>query len=155
MRISNRRISMTAKPVVSQLGMPTPIPADPASALLERVPNPHADTDCLARFACPEFTSLCPVTGQPDFGHLVIDYVPDKCRMSSGLPPRERYHPAASSGATNRENGWPRLPPDGLRVERHIPYIDRWRTGAGSQTLSTGHTFVQSASLGPMAPVRC
>jgi 7-cyano-7-deazaguanine reductase len=44
--------------------------------VLERVPNPHPDTAYLTRFTCPEFTSLCPVTGQPDFAHLVIDYVP-------------------------------------------------------------------------------
>lgn len=50
--------------------------ASPEEAVLERVPNPHPDTPYLARFAAPEFTSLCPVTGQPDFAHLVIDYVP-------------------------------------------------------------------------------
>jgi 7-cyano-7-deazaguanine reductase len=48
----------------------------PEAAVLERVPNPHPDTTYLVRFAAPEFTSLCPVTGQPDFAHLVIDYVP-------------------------------------------------------------------------------
>jgi 7-cyano-7-deazaguanine reductase len=52
-------------------------PADsPEHAVLERVPNPHPDTLYLARFTAPEFTSLCPVTGQPDFAHLVIDYAP-------------------------------------------------------------------------------
>ena len=50
----------------------------PEQAVLERVPNPHADTLYLARFTAPEFTSLCPITGQPDFAHLVLDYVPDK-----------------------------------------------------------------------------
>jgi 7-cyano-7-deazaguanine reductase len=59
-----------------QLGRPTVIPASPEIAVLDRVPNPHADTLYVARFTCPEFTSLCPVTGQPDFGILVIDYVP-------------------------------------------------------------------------------
>lgn len=44
---------------------------------MEAVANPHQGTDYLVRFTCPEFTSLCPVTGQPDFAHLVIDYVPD------------------------------------------------------------------------------
>ena len=43
---------------------------------LDRVPNPHKGTDYLARFTCPEFTSICPVTGQPDFGILVIDCLP-------------------------------------------------------------------------------
>jgi 7-cyano-7-deazaguanine reductase len=50
--------------------------ASPEEAVLERVPNPHPDTLYLARFTVPEFTSLCPVTGQPDFAHLVIDYAP-------------------------------------------------------------------------------
>ena len=59
-----------------QLGHETPLPASPAEALLETVPNPHPGTLYLARFTQPEFTSLCPVTGQPDFGILVIDYVP-------------------------------------------------------------------------------
>ena len=59
-----------------QLGQATPLPASPEAAQLDRVPNPHADTDYLARFTAPEFTSLCPVTGQPDFATLVIDYVP-------------------------------------------------------------------------------
>ena len=59
-----------------QLGHETPVPASPAEALLETVPNPHPGTLYLARFTQPEFTSLCPVTGQPDFAHLVIDYVP-------------------------------------------------------------------------------
>jgi 7-cyano-7-deazaguanine reductase len=44
--------------------------------VLEFVPNPHPGTIYLVRFAAPEFTSLCPITGQPDFAHLVIDYVP-------------------------------------------------------------------------------
>jgi 7-cyano-7-deazaguanine reductase len=48
----------------------------PEKAVMERVPNPHPDTLYLARFTAPEFTSLCPVTGQPDFAHLVIDYAP-------------------------------------------------------------------------------
>ena len=60
----------------NQLGQPTEIPASPEAAVLDRVSNPHADIDYLARFTAPEFTSLCPVTGQPDFAHLVIDYVP-------------------------------------------------------------------------------
>jgi 7-cyano-7-deazaguanine reductase len=59
-----------------QLGRHVALPASPEKALLERVPNPHADTNYVARFTCPEFTSLCPVTGQPDFALLVIDYVP-------------------------------------------------------------------------------
>ncbi len=61
---------------LTQLGRQTEQPATPEEAVLERVPNPHPGTLYLARFAAPEFTSLCPVTGQPDFAHLVIDYAP-------------------------------------------------------------------------------
>jgi 7-cyano-7-deazaguanine reductase len=61
---------------LSQLGAQIAAPASPEAAVLERVPNPHPDTPYLARFTAPEFTSLCPVTGQPDFAHLVIDYAP-------------------------------------------------------------------------------
>ena len=61
---------------LKQLGAKTPLPKTPAEATLERVPNPHPDTVYVARFTCPEFTCLCPVTGQPDFGILVIDYAP-------------------------------------------------------------------------------
>ena len=59
------------------LGHTAPLPASPDDARLDRVPNPHRDVNYLARFTQPEFTSLCPVTGQPDFAHLVIDYIPD------------------------------------------------------------------------------
>ena len=65
------------------LGRPSTIPASPEEARLDRVPNPHADTDYVARFTAPEFTSLCPVTGQPDFAILVIDYVPDRWLVES------------------------------------------------------------------------
>ena len=61
---------------LTQLGQATSIPASPQAAKLERVANPHPDTRYIARFTCPEFTCLCPVTGQPDFAHLVIDYCP-------------------------------------------------------------------------------
>jgi 7-cyano-7-deazaguanine reductase len=61
---------------LDQLGQQIAAPTSPDEAKLERVPNPHPDTLYLARFVAPEFTSLCPVTGQPDFAHLVIDYAP-------------------------------------------------------------------------------
>jgi 7-cyano-7-deazaguanine reductase len=57
--------------------------ANPDEAVLERVANPHPGTAYLARFTVPEFTSLCPVTSQPDFAHLVIDYVPDAWLVES------------------------------------------------------------------------
>jgi 7-cyano-7-deazaguanine reductase len=62
---------------LTQLGTLTPLPATPEEAVLERVPNPHPGTLYMVRFTAPEFTSLCPITGQPDFAHLMIDYVPD------------------------------------------------------------------------------
>ncbi|MEE8252838.1 MAG: preQ(1) synthase [Hyphomicrobium sp.] len=61
---------------VTILGRATKLPASPDEAVLDRVPNPHPNANYVARFTAPEFTCLCPVTGQPDFAHLVIDYVP-------------------------------------------------------------------------------
>jgi 7-cyano-7-deazaguanine reductase len=61
---------------LTQLGSHTALPASPEQAVLERINNPHPDMRYVARFTAPEFTSLCPVTGQPDFAHIVIDYVP-------------------------------------------------------------------------------
>ena len=55
----------------------------PEEAVLERVPNPHTDMLYCARFVAPEFTSLCPVTGQPDFAHIVIDYAPGEFLVES------------------------------------------------------------------------
>jgi 7-cyano-7-deazaguanine reductase len=68
---------------LTQLGQPSRLPQSPDEAVLDRVANPHADTLYLARFTAPEFTSLCPVTGQPDFAHIVIDYAPDKWIVES------------------------------------------------------------------------
>ena len=65
------------------LGATVEAPAAPDAATLERVPNPHTDAPYLVRFTAPEFTSICPVTGQPDFAHLVIDYVPDRFLVES------------------------------------------------------------------------
>ena len=59
-----------------QLGSAVELPASPEQAVLESVANPQPDVDYCVRFSVPEFTSLCPLTGQPDFAHLVIDYVP-------------------------------------------------------------------------------
>ena len=61
---------------LTQLGRPTTLPASPDDAQLERVGNPAPGRHYVVRFTCPEFTCLCPVTGQPDFAHFVIDYVP-------------------------------------------------------------------------------
>lgn len=63
-------------PDLTQLGRPAAVPPSPAAAILETVANPHPEASYLVRLSAPEFTTLCPVTGQPDFAHLVIDYVP-------------------------------------------------------------------------------
>jgi 7-cyano-7-deazaguanine reductase len=65
------------------LGKPSRIPASPGEARLDRVANPHPDTRYVARFTAPEFTVLCPVTGQPDFALLIIDYVPRRWLVES------------------------------------------------------------------------
>src|SRR5687768_6786637 len=68
---------------LTHLGRPSPLPASPEAAKLDYVPNPRAGKLYLVRFAAPEFTSLCPVTGQPDFAHIVIDYAPDRLLVES------------------------------------------------------------------------
>ena len=77
---------MAKKPThtgLTQLGAKVAAPTSPETAVLECVPNPHPDVDYVARYTAPEFTCLCPVTGQPDFAHLVIDYVPNKWLIES------------------------------------------------------------------------
>jgi 7-cyano-7-deazaguanine reductase len=71
------------RPTLTQLGRPTRLPASPEAAVLERVANPHPRTSYLVRFTAPEFTVLCPITGQPDFAHFVIDYVPRRWLVES------------------------------------------------------------------------
>ena len=61
---------------LTQLGGKSDLPASPDEAVLERVPNPQASTNYLVRFTAPEFTSICPITGAPDFAYIMIDYVP-------------------------------------------------------------------------------
>jgi 7-cyano-7-deazaguanine reductase len=68
---------------LTQLGRAAKLPERPEAAVLERVSNAHTDADYLVRFAAPEFTTLCPITGQPDFAHLVIDYVPRRWLVES------------------------------------------------------------------------
>jgi 7-cyano-7-deazaguanine reductase len=71
---------MTGEPV---LGRRVKLPASPAEARLDTIANPHRGQLYLVRFTCPEFTTLCPVTGQPDFAHFVIDYAPDAALLES------------------------------------------------------------------------
>jgi 7-cyano-7-deazaguanine reductase len=68
---------------LTQLGRQTEWPRSPNESRLEWVRNPHPGTLYVVRFNCPEFTSICPVTGQPDFAHLVIDYVPKERLVES------------------------------------------------------------------------
>jgi 7-cyano-7-deazaguanine reductase len=68
---------------LTQLGQHTTPPASPEQAMLERVPAPDRSRRTLVRFTAPEFTSLCPITGQPDFAHIVIDYVPGEWLVES------------------------------------------------------------------------
>jgi 7-cyano-7-deazaguanine reductase len=68
---------------LTQLGHRSRLPTSPEEAVLETVPNPHPGLLYLVRFTCPEFTSLCPVTGQPDFAHFVIDYAPEATILES------------------------------------------------------------------------
>jgi 7-cyano-7-deazaguanine reductase len=67
----------------TKLGQNSQIPTEPNIKILDAVDNPHPDVDYLARFSCPEFTAICPVTGQPDFAYLMIDYLPKKYLLES------------------------------------------------------------------------
>ena len=68
---------------LTQLGSEVTAAASPEEAVLERVPNPQRGEVFVTRFTCPEFTSLCPVTGQPDYAHFMIDYVPGAWLLES------------------------------------------------------------------------
>ena len=74
---------MAARKTRLQLGRAVAIPESPEKAVLDTVPNPHADADYVVRFTAPEFTTLCPITSQPDFAHFVIDYVPARQLLES------------------------------------------------------------------------
>lgn len=68
---------------LQQLGVQSNLPNSPDEAVLESVDNPQADVNYVVRFTAPEFTSLCPMTAQPDFGHMMIDYIPNKKLVES------------------------------------------------------------------------
>jgi len=76
-------MSKATTETLTQLGRVAELPASPDAAVLEALPNPHPDSLYLVRFICPEFTSLCPVTGQPDFAQMVIDYAPQDAIVES------------------------------------------------------------------------
>ena len=75
--------SVSRDNALTQLGRSVSLPQSPEQAVLERVPNPHPSQHYLTRFTAPEFTSLCPITGQPDFAYLMIDYVPHRWLIES------------------------------------------------------------------------
>jgi 7-cyano-7-deazaguanine reductase len=74
---------MARRSGLTQLGHIVEAPASPDEAHLENVTNPHPDSDYTVRFTAPEFTTLCPITGQPDFAHFVIDYCPGRKLVES------------------------------------------------------------------------
>ena len=130
------------------LGQPSPLPQSPDAAVLETVPNPHPGRLYLVRLTCPEFTSLCPITGQPDFAHIVIDYGPagSWLRVPLGKLGTERAVPLDTATVTALD-GWveqrgtqrplphPRTgqPADFLFVE-HGRRLKDWRIRTGLRT---------------------
>ena len=68
---------------LTQLGQKVSVPSCPEEAVLERIANPHQGKSYMVRFTVPEFTSLCPITSQPDFAHIIIDYVPNDWLIES------------------------------------------------------------------------
>lgn len=81
-QVRGTRMKTMAK-TLRHLGKPSRLPASPQAATLDRVANPHPDTDYVARFTVTEFTTLCPITAQPDFAYLVIDYAPGRWLLES------------------------------------------------------------------------
>lgn len=130
---------------LTMLGRPTEAPRSPEEAVLEQVPNPHVGTNYLVRFAAPEFTSLCPITGQPDFAHLVIDYVPGRWLVESkslkfylaSFRNHGAFHEACTLDIAKRLVS--ELSPEWLRIGGYwyprggIPIDVFWQTGAAPE----------------------
>ena len=127
---------------LKQLGSHTAPAASPEAAVLEKVPNPEPGVTYLVRFTCPEFTSLCPVTGQPDFAHLVIDYVPRDFLVESkslklylaAFRNHGAFHEACTIGIARRLVA--EIAPQWLRIGGYwyprggMPIDVFWQTGA-------------------------
>lgn len=127
---------------LTQLGRPTPLPASPDEARLERVPSPHQGQLYVVRFTAPEFTSLCPLTGQPDFAHIVLDYIPREWIVESkslklylaSFRNHGAFHEACSMDIARRLVGL--LDPVWLRIGAYwyprggMPIDVFWQTGA-------------------------
>ena len=127
---------------LTQLGQAAQQPQSPEQAVLERVGNPHPGLRYCIRFTAPEFTSLCPLTGQPDFAHLVIDYVPDAWIVESkslklylaSFRNHGAFHEACTLDIAQRLMGL--LSPHWLRIGGYwyprggIPIDVFWQSGA-------------------------
>ncbi len=138
---------MSKKVLLKQLGKKAATPKSPEQAMLEKVSNPHPDTDYVTRFTCPEFTSLCPITGQPDFAHLVIDYVPAKWIVESkslklflqSFRNHGAFHEACTLDIAKRIKT--AIAPKWLRIGGYwyprggIPIDIFWQTGAAPKNL--------------------
>jgi len=132
---------------LTQLGGDPKTPTSPDEAILERVANSQKDTDYLVRFTVPEFTSVCPLTGQPDFAHLMIDYVPGDWLVESkslklylgSFRNHGAFHEDCTIGIAKRlvteiEPRWLRI--GGYWYPRGgIPIDVFWQTGAPPQEL--------------------
>jgi 7-cyano-7-deazaguanine reductase len=143
-------------PGLSQLGHRTALPQNPGEAVLERVANPHPDTLYLARFTAPEFTSLCPVTGQPDFAHIVIDYAPKDWILESkslklylaSFRNHGAFHEEVTVAIAKRLVD--HLSPKWLRIAGYwyprggMPIDVFWQTGAAPEGLWVPDTGVSS-----------
>ncbi len=124
------------------LGRPAQLPQDPASAKLERIANPALGKNYIVRLTCPEFTSVCPLTGQPDFAHIVIDYIPDEWIVESKsfklLMSSYRNHGAFHEACTMEisERLMKTLTPTWLRIGAYwyprggIPIDVFWQSGS-------------------------
>ena len=127
---------------LTQLGQAAQQPQSPEQAVLERVGNPHPGLRYCIRFTAPEFTSLCPLTGQPDFAHLMIDYVPDAWIVESkslklylaSFRNHGAFHEACTLDIAQRLMGL--LSPHWLRIGGYwyprggIPIDVFWQSGA-------------------------
>jgi 7-cyano-7-deazaguanine reductase len=127
------------------LGKSSALPASPAEAVLDYVSNPRPAARYLVRFAAPEFTTLCPVTGQPDFAHLVIDYVPAKSIVESkslklflgSFRSHAAFHEDCTVGIGERL--FTEMQPEWLRIGGYwyprggIPIDVFWQSGAKPQ----------------------
>ena len=74
---------MESKDKLTLLGKKTEYKQDYSPEVLETFTNKHPENDYWVRFNCPEFTSLCPITGQPDFAEIRIDYIPAEKMVES------------------------------------------------------------------------